>query len=348
MNHRILSLFPLLLTAPLLAQGEVDLRTTAKKGNSVWLAVETKMEQVMDMGGREMETAQNTTRVLHVNVKDVDDKGNLVVETRIARVHGSVTTPMGMADFEFDSAGPQPSDDEEGGMPGMSPGTMRKAMLAGAGKSFTATVDARGKVVELKDGAAELLKGNEGGMMSGNSLDEGTLKRMVEGAFGTLPEKPVAVGSKWEHKQKDTNGRLPMEHKVEMTLAKADDEAFEITAAGTVEKPAAAADANKEGDVAGEDPQEAMAREMMKSMKVKNGKLTGSQRVSRKDGFVLDATSTITMDVEMNAGPMGEMTMTMKSTNVTKRATAEAADAKKAEAPKTEPKKDEAGKEAGK
>jgi hypothetical protein len=347
MNHRMLSLFPLLLAAPLLAQGEQELRVTAKKGSSVWLSIETKTEQVMEMAGREMESGQNTTRVLQVAVKDVDDKGNLIVETKIARVHGNVTTPMGMADFDFDSADTAPADDDEGGgIPGMSPGTMRKAMLAGAGKSFTAKVDTRGKVVELTDGAAELLKGNQGGMMSGNTLDEGTLKRMVESAFGTLPEKPVAVGSKWEHKEKESSGRMPMEHKVEMTLAKADDEAFEITATGTVEKPAAAADAAAD---TGEQTQEAMARKMMDSMKVKNGKLTGMQRVSRKDGFIVDASNTITMDVEMEAPGMGEMSMTMKSTSLTKRTTAEAAEAKKkAEPKKEEPKKDEAKADGGK
>jgi hypothetical protein len=337
-NLRILSLFPLLLATPLFAQGEVDLRVSAKKGASVWLLVDTKLEQTIDMGGREMETAQNTSRVLNVTVKDVDDKGNLIVETKIARVHGNMTMPMGQGDFDFDSAGAKPAEDEDDGMGGM--GTMmKKAMMAGAGKTFTAKVDTRGKVVELMDGAAELLKGNEGGMMSGNALDEGTLKHMVEGAFGVLPEKPVAVGAKWQHSQKEANGRMPMEQKLEMTLAKADDEAFEITATGTVEKPEAPA-ADKDKQPESDDPQATMAREVMRSMKVKNGKLTGAQRVSRKDGFVLDSTNTITMDVEMSAGPMGDMSMTMKTISATKRTTAEAAEAKKAEKPKEEPKKD--------
>ncbi len=349
MNHKSLSLFPLLcLAAPLFAQGEVDLRTTAKKGSSVWLVVETKLEQAIDMGGQEVETAQNTTRVLHVAVQEVDDKGNLTVATKIARVQGNMTMPMGMGDFEFDSAGPDEAADEEDGMGGMG-SMMKKAMMAGAGKTFTAKLDSRGKVVELMDDAKEILRGNEGGMMSGNALDEGTLKHMVEGAFGTLPEKPVAVGSKWEHKQKDTNGRMPIEHKVEMTLAKADDDSFEITAIGTVEKPEAptpAADAKEEAP--GAEDQEAMARDMMKSMKVKNGKLTGSTRVSRKDGFVIDATNTVTMDVEMSAGPMGEMAMQMKSTTTTKRGSEDAA-AKKAPAPaKDDVKPAEPAKESGK
>jgi hypothetical protein len=332
MNHRSIP-FLFLLAAPLFAQGEVDLKTTAKKGSSVWLSVERKSEETIDAAGREMERTQSTTRVLHVAVKDVDDKGNLVVETKIARVHGNMSMG-GQADFDFDSAAAAAGDDDDG-MGGMF-STMKKALMAGAGKTFTAKVDSRGKVVELMDGAAELLRGNQGGMMSGNSLDEGTLKNIVEAAFGNVPEKPMAVGSKWEHKE--TDGRMPMEHKLEMTLTKADDEAFEVSATGTIDKPAQPADAGK--DPADLDPQEAMAREAMRSMKVKNGKMAGSQRVSRKDGFVLDASSTVTMDIEMTAPGMGEMSVAAKVTSVTKRTTADAAEAKKAENPAGEPKKD--------
>lgn len=337
---RTLSLFSILcLATPLLAQGELDLRTTAKKGAMVWLVHETTQEQTIDMGGQEMETKQSTARVVQFTVKDVDDKGNLIVESKLARIHGSMTMPMGMGDFEFDSAVAADEGEEDDGMAGMS-SMMKKAMMAGAGKSFSAKVSPLGKVVELLDGAADILKSAEGGMMGGNAIDEGTLKQIVEGAFGMLPEKPLAVGAKWEHKQKESSGRMPMEHKVEMTLAKADADSFEVNATGTVDKPAEAPKDEKAETVEG-DEQAAMAREMMKSMKVKNGKLAGTQRVSRQDGFVLEAKNTISMDVEMSAGPMGEMQMVMKLTNSTKRATADAAmPPKKEEAKKDEPKKD--------
>jgi len=75
----------------------------------------------------------------------------------------------------------------------------------------------------------------------------------------------------------------------------------------------------------------------MKSMKIKNGKITGSCRVSRTDGFVTEATNTVSMDIEMSAGPVGDMAMTMKVSKSLKRTTADAAAPKKAE-----PKKDEA------
>lgn len=338
MNHRPLSLLPLLLAAPLLAQGEIDLRPTVKKGNSVWLQVEQKLEQVIDMGGQEMEQTQNLTRVLHVEIKDVDDQGNMTVATKIARVHGSMSLPMGMGDIDFDSAAPDDGGDA-GGMPGM--GNMKEAMLAGAGKSFTAKLNARGQVVEITEGADAILKGNQGGLNSGNAMDRATLEQIVESAFGTLPEKPVAVGSKWQHTEKETSGRMPMEHKVELTLTKADDQAFEVTASGTVEKPEVAG----AGDEQAGNTQEEMARQMLKTMKVKNGKLSGTTRISRKDGFVLDANNSVSMDVEMEAGPMGDMAMAMKQTISTKRTGPEAAEAKKPAAPKDEAKDAGAGKE---
>ncbi len=339
---RYLSLFSAIcLATPLLAQGEVDLRTTAKKGSSVWLVQETKQAQVIDMQGQEMETEQSTTRTLCFTVKDVDDKGNLVVETKIARIQGSTKLPMGMGDMEFDSAAPASDEDDDGGMGGMG-GMMKKAMMAGAGKSFTAKLSPLGKVIELMDGAADILKSDDEKMPGGEAMSADTLKQLVESAFGTLPEKATAVGAKWQHTQKEGNARMPAESKLEMTLTKADAESFEITAVGTVDKPAEAKADTKDGEKIDDgDEQEAMGREMLKSMKMKNGKQTGTLKVSRQDGFVLESTNTVTMDVEMSAGQMGDMQMSMKQTVTCKRTTAEAAvPAKKAEAPKDEPKKD--------
>jgi hypothetical protein len=343
MNHsKLLSLVTVLaLAAPAFAQGEIDLKVTTKKGATAWLQQETKQSQVIDMQGQEMETEQSTTRILQLTIKDIDDKGMLVVETKIARVFGSMGLPMGMGDMEFDSATPEAEADEEDDGMGMGAmmGGLKKAMLAGAGKSFTAKVDSKGKVVELMDDAKAMLKDEGGGggrMMGGPSMTEGALKNMVEEAFGEVPEKPVAVGGKWEKKDKESTGRMPTQNKMELTLAKADAESFEISVAGTVEKPAS--EPAKDGEkLEGDDEQAAMQEEMMKSMQVKNGKVAGMCRVSRTDGFVMEASTTVSMDVEMSAGPMGDMAMSIKMTQSMKRTTADAAAPKKAE-----PKKDEA------
>jgi hypothetical protein len=216
---------------------------------------------------------------------------------------------------------------------------MKKAMTAGAGKAFTAKVDAKGKVVELMDDAKELLKDSGGGgrMMGGAAMSEESLKELVSSAFGELPAKPVAVGGKWERSDQDSGGRMPSNNKFDLTLAKADAESFEVTIAGTVEKPAAPAAPADADKIEGDDEQAEMQREMMKSMQMKNGKIAGLCKASRTDGFVTEANLTISMDVEMSAGQMGDMAMSIKIVKSMKRTTEAAAAPKKAE-----PKKDEA------
>lgn len=341
MNHqKLLSLVTALaLCAPGFAQGEIDLKVTTKKGASVWLVEETKSSQVIDMQGQEMESGQTITKYLHFTVKDVDDKGVMTIETKIVRVVGSMALPMGMGDMEVDSAAPAEEEEEDDGMGmGAMMGGMKKAMTAGAGKAFTAKVDAKGKVVELMDDAKELLKDSGGGggarMMGGTAMSEDSLKELVSSAFGELPAKPVAVGGKWGRSEKDSAGRMPSNNKFDLTLAKADAESFEVTIAGTVEKPAAPADADK---IEGDDEQAEMQREIMKSMQMKNGKIAGVCKASRTDGFVTEANLTISMDVEMSAGQMGDMAMSIKIAKSMKRTTEEAAAPKKAE-----PKKEEA------
>jgi hypothetical protein len=347
MNHRNLLPFlfaatPLLTALPAAAQGEVDLRITAKKGSSVWLLNEQKQEQNIDMGGQQMETGNTTNRVLHVTVKDVDDKGNLIVETKVARIFGSASVPM-MGDTEFDSAAPGGDEggDDEGDMLGM----MTKAMLNGAGKTFTAKVSPFGRVVELMDDAKAMADGGRSPM--GGGIDESTLRQMVEGAFGKLPEKPIAVGGKWKDTEREPGQRIPVKNNIELTLVKCDAESFEVTGEGTIDQAEPIADDKEGGD---EGDQEAMAREMMKSMKMKNGKASGAIKVSRTDSFVLTGNQVITMDIDMSAGPMGDMQMTMKMTNGWKRATEADAAPKKDEKPAEKPaeKKDGEVKEAGK
>jgi hypothetical protein len=312
----------LLLTAPLLAQGEVDLRTTATKGGSVWLVIEMKQEQSIEAAGQSFDSTNVTTRTVHLTVKDVDDKGNLIVETKVVRAHGTLSIPM-MGDAEFDSANGDTGDEQDGMV-----GGMVKSMLAPVGKSFTAKVSTLGKVVELMDDAKELTKATDGP----GAIEADQLKSMVEGAFGDLPEKPTAVGAKWSNNETVTNSRMPVQTKLEMTLAKVEADTFEITAAGTVEKP--------EAKDAGSDEADDEMAAMMKSVVMSNGKLVGSLKVSRRDGFVLESTTTTTMDIEMGGG---QMNMSMKMIQSTKRTTEADAVPKKAEK-KAEPAKAAEGK----
>ncbi|MBM3960836.1 MAG: hypothetical protein FJ306_02900 [Planctomycetes bacterium] len=131
----------LALCTPVAAQGPLDLKIPAKKGASVWLLDEFVDTKAFSMEGQEFETVLKSTSVLHLTVKDVDEKGRLVVTTRIARIHGDMTLPNFVIDF--DSIAPAEDEEEEDGAE-MTPARIRKGLLAGAGKTFTATIDDRG------------------------------------------------------------------------------------------------------------------------------------------------------------------------------------------------------------
>ncbi len=347
------SILLLCLCASVAAQGEQDLRITTKKGASVWLTQETKMEQAIDMGGQQMDMGNATTYTLQVTVKEVDDKGQLVVEAKIARVLGTMTMPM-MGDIEFDSIDQKPGDAKEGeeadgmGMPDFD--SIGRAMGSLAGNTFIAKVDPFGKVTSI-DGIEKALEaarkkaGRMGAQMLGAQLNESAMQRMVESAFGTLPGKPIAVGGTWERSEDQKSSRMQVANKMKLTLTKADAEFFEIAATGTIEKPATEAAGEAKAD---ESDEAKAAREMLSKMKIENGKIAGTAKISRTDGFMVASTSNMSMDMTMPS-PMGggDMTINQKVTTTTKRTTEEAA-MKKAGAAKAPETAKEPAKQAGK
>jgi hypothetical protein len=314
-------LLPLLVLAPLAAQ-EIDLRTTAKKGGSVWLVVEQTLVRSFEAMGQEVELTQSSTRVQHLTVEEVDDKGNLTVTVAIARIFGKLSGAGEEVTFDSQEAAEAAEDDEAAGMMAAAV----KSMQAGAGKSFKAKVSPYGRVLELVDTKAILANTEDT-----PGLDESQLKQMVEGAFGRLPEKPTAKGGKWPYADGSRGGRMPTKLVAELTLSQVDDETFEIEAAGKIEK----------ADVAAASDADSPAAKAAKSMKVENGKASGKQKISRKDGFLLEARLDSSMDSEMNV--MGNnLPMSIKSTSTTKRGTeADAKPAKKAAPKAEEPKKSE-------
>lgn len=332
----------LCLTTPLVCQGEEhDLKIAAKKGTTVWLMLEEKQEQSIEMLGRQMDTEKTTTHTLQFEIKDVDDKGNLTVEVKIARIHGSMANPMG-GDVEFDSA--KRTEGEEVADAGGIAGGMG-LMTAMAGKSYIAKVDAFGKVAAL-EGVAELVKAatpDLGGMGAAmGAAAEAQLKHHVERAFGTRPVKPTVLGATWERVDEVNATGVTQQTRLQLTLAKVDAASFEITATGTV--GIGPKDAEKAGGAGGgENP---LLEMMTKNMKVKNAKISGTQRVSRQDGFVIESSNVTTMDVDMGSPHGGEMSMSVKTAQKTKRTTAEEAMPKPA--PKADKDKGEAPKEAGK
>jgi hypothetical protein len=328
------SLFPaLLLLAPLAAQDSIQLQ--APKSGKVSFVQLGRQEQNIDAGGQQMEVVQELTHHFTIEVTGVAEDGKRTYTVVINRVNGKLDIPMAGA-IEFDSAS-KPEEateeaDDEGPMGGM--GMPSGAKLAAglreiAGKSFTADVAADGSILGVAgfDEARKAAKkafGMAGQMMEGAINDRG-LQNLVRGAIGYLPKEAVAAGATWETKV-DAGSQMPMEQSLKMTL-------------GTV-----GAD---EVDVAysGESKMKEGARMPMPDAEVEGGKIEGSAKISRKDGFTISSKQTSNMSIFATNEMVGEMTIELKLITEVKRADAAKAETKAAEPAKSEPaKQTEAGK----
>lgn len=306
--HRVL--LPLLSTPLLLAQGEVEPRSSARKGSAALFVHETSMAAKLELQGREITTTERAARTLDVRIKDVDDKGNFVLVAKFVRVQGRIEMAMGQGETSFDSAGEN----------GVADSPLAKHLLDVVGKSFEAKVGPNGEVVELGEGAAAIVEaGMQGDGMLQLPVD--SLKQMVADLFGFLPAKRTAGGARWARERTEQHGRMPTHQKLELMLTVVEPEAFEIETTGTV-------DLAKDVLLAGKDlvaGDEAEAKRQLDSSKVTLGKVTGKQRTSRTDGFVLQSSKTIIMDLHTTQSQMGEVTTHLEMTTRVARTTAEAA-----------------------
>lgn len=319
-------LFPLLaLVSSLPAQGEVEARSAVRKGGSVWLVHEANHDVTVEMQGQEVVMSQKTSRTVHVQVEDVDADGNYLVATRLVRVHGRLVLPMGQGDVDFDSAASAEGEGEQAAFAR----EMTKSLIAGAGMTFTAKVGPAGEVLELGKGAAEIVAAHKGAASNMHQLTSGALKQLVADAFGLVPAKRTAGGAKWTRERLEVHGRMPTRQKLDLTLATVAPEAFEIEGVGTLELALDVLAGDKE--LRNEDDDE--FQRQVKSTKVVDGRITLAQKTSRQDGFVLQASSSIALDLETAESQMGAVTTRMKLSTSLRRTTAADALPKKAEAP---------------
>lgn len=298
-----------------IAQQPLDLKVTAKKGSSVWLVDETTESKSLQSDDGEWETSQTTAVVLHMTVEDLDEKGRLVVKTRIARIHGGMSLPN--AEVDFDSAAPADEDedaDADDGS-GITLGGLRKALLVGAGRTFTAVVDPRGAVVELQDDAKELVAEADATARRGLpvTLTRSALKDFVRRAFGELPDAPVAVGGAWQPAATNAPAFGPTPLARRLTLAKADAGTIEIAIAGDGAEQAPADDGQTVTIRAKNGP------------RLKAGSVRGVCRISRADGFVAAAEETTKAEYEDMPTSAGTGTLSLTVRRTQKRADADAA-----------------------
>jgi hypothetical protein len=325
MHHSLLVLsLASCISVHALAQGEVEPRTNAKKGGSVWFVQELVTEASLRAQGQDMNTKQVTKRALHVQIVDVDRDGNLVVEARIARVHGDVAMAAGQGEFAFDSAATE--DD------GAAPANLRNSMLIGAGMQFRAKVSPAGAVLELGDGAdAIATAAKERGSL--HPLDRAGMQQLVRGAFGLLPHKRTAGGARWEQEFDLTLGGSPLMAKGKCMLTQVEPDRYEIEVDGSV-----ALEMSKLAKL-GEQADAELKRQLASST-ISNGKFISRQTVSRQDGLVASGAETIEFDLEVKDSMMGKVTSHIKTATAWRRTTeAEAMPAKAKTSEAAAPKK---------
>lgn len=283
-------------------------RPVPAKGCSVWLTRECRKEdQDQAAGFRSVTTIVHT---LHVDVTGFDDQGRVLVDVKVARVHGSLT--MGeMGDVAFDSRTLRADDGVavQAGM-GMSPAQMSRQIMALAGKSIHASVGPQDEIT-LRNATALV----EPGEPLGFPVTENLLRDLVACAFAPLPKGPMTTNTVWERIDTDRSGFVPITKSWRFTLTGFDDRSLVITGTGSIGKgPIGVPDQ----DPGGNEELTQMLVAAHESAQVRDSKLVGDCVVSQQDGLVLTANSSASMRIKME-GPMGEIDIQRAETVVTKR-----------------------------
>lgn len=299
MTYRTLLLVPFLSLSIVTAQGEVEPRCQVTKGASLWLVHESSVTATVRVRGNEINTTEHLVHTLHLQVTDLDSAGNHLVTTKVVRVRGTLELAAGQGRAEFDTA------PVAAGAGARAAQEVAAPLAAAAGKSFRCKVSPRGQVLELGEGAAELIaQGHRGGSMHERS--EAQLRQWVEAAFGTPPEKRSPAGARWQHTVSDTVGKLPTRQQLAMSLADVAPEAFAVEWQGTVALDAELAAANRKKD--------AVVIGQIEKANVTTGKVVGKQTISRTDGFVLHGQHTVELVFEAPDPRLGSLVTNITAT----------------------------------
>lgn len=298
MTYRTLLLVPFLSLSIVTAQGEVEPRCQVTKGASLWLVHESSVTATIRVRGNEIRTKEHLIHTLHLQVTDLDSAGHLLVTTKVVRVRGTLELAAGQGQAEFDTADASRSGDRAAQ-------EVAAPLAAAAGKSFCCKVSPRGQVLELGEGAAELIEqGHRGGSMHERS--EAQLRQWVEAAFGTPPEKRSPAGAQWQHTVSDTVGKLPTRQQWSMSLADVAPETFAVGWQGTVALDTERAAANRQKD--------AVVIGQIEKAKVTTGKAVGKQTISRTDGFVLHGQHEVELVFETPDPRLGSLVTNITAT----------------------------------
>lgn len=269
---------------------KVALAIRFEKGSKLGFEQKMQMTQMMNMGGMEIPTEISMNQSWTEACESVDAKGVGEMRTKFVRVHGSFSNPM-MGDFPFDSDAPAAAAADDGNPMAAMGAQITESMTALAKIELVSHVAKDGSTVDMK--AAE-----------GVSLPPGTdpveMGRQM-GALGKLPSEPVGVGDSWTNESTITAGMgLKLKNTMKFVVKAIDADAVVVSVEGSITK------LDDDGETS-DDPQAAMVRQMMASMKVTDSKVSGEGSYSRKDGRLLGMKSV--MSFKMESEQEGGMTL---------------------------------------
>lgn len=121
-----------------------DLQVTTPKGTTVWFVESVTREQTYTIGGKDVTVPTVVNRTFDITVKQVDAKGNRVIEIHAARIAGWLQAHPGQATKTlFDSN--DPDNNYSGKTDEIS--TWKNRTMAWAGRRYVARIDVHGKLV---------------------------------------------------------------------------------------------------------------------------------------------------------------------------------------------------------
>lgn len=261
-----------------------DLQPKSTKGTTAWfVATESHENEIMIARSEvNMNLRFTSNCTFGITIKQVDAKGNRIIEVYVARVAG--WTQVGDAEKATFDSEVQAADVNLNGL-----GDLAHRLKILVGQRFVTRIDANGKLIGSSQTFDHLVprKGLNIGVHSSEVAD------LVESVFGRTPVKPTPIGGTWKFVVPGDVVLRVARHGT-LKLAKVTDDTFEMSLAGTVVKGAPR--------VPTDDPKSIKIARDSAKRKFNNSKLTGRQVLSRRDGLVIETESKTSFEVDMNKG----------------------------------------------
>ncbi|MGK0299496.1 MAG: hypothetical protein ACI89X_000361 [Planctomycetota bacterium] len=297
------------LSAPAVGQDKApelyDLHLKTPKGTTVWFVESTTTEQTHKFGKLEFKANFQINRTFGITIKQIDAKGNRIVEIHVARIAGWAQV-ANATKTSYDS-----NDGHTEGQTGRLDASTSR-MMAAVGRRYIARIDGNGKLVGSMAGIAHEMQGNH----PQTSVQDWELADLAETAFGRTPAKPKAIGGTWKFVQSGTVDAIRLARHATMKLTRFSDDKLEMTLTGTVEISPIPIPPPAKGSGLGS--AEAQVARMNKKVEISNGKLSGKQALSRLDGLVIATESKSTFDLDMATPGRNHTVEMIIKTNLTR------------------------------